>query len=249
MQADIPYQRVLLKISGEALASLDPQQSHHKGISSKMLEKLSQDIKNVVSNGVEVCVVVGAGNIYRGISGEESLKIERGASDYMGMLATIINGVALQHALMNAGVDVKLMSAIPTPTVCESYAPYLAETYMRQKKVVIFAAGTGNPYFTTDTAAVLRGVEMHCNLMLKATKVAGIYDKDPKKNDDATLFSSLSYAYVREKQLKVMDLPAVALAEENNLPFAVFSIYESDGFLDVLRGKGRYTIVKNTKGD
>lgn len=237
------YKRVLLKLSGEALASPNPYQDNAYGISHDMLKKLAADIASVHAIGIQICLVIGGGNIYRGIQGLEKHGIDRSAADSMGMLATVINGVALKNALERADIPVRLMSSIPMHTVCEPYASHLAEHHLKKGRVVIFTAGTGNPFFTTDTAAALRAAEMKCDLILKATMVKGVFCSDPKKNADAVFLDRLTFTAVQEKQLKVMDTAAIALAQENNTPIAVFSIYEPDGFRKVLQGQIDFTLI------
>jgi len=237
------YNRVLLKLSGEALASPDPHQDGAYGISHEILRKLAIDVASVLAFGTQICLVIGGGNIYRGIHGMEKHGIDRAAADSMGMLATVINGIALKNALEHANIPVRLMSAIPMHTVCEPFTSHRAEYHLQKGRVVIFTGGTGNPYFTTDTAAALRAAEMRCNLMLKATKVKGVFCSDPKKNSNATFLPRLTYNEVREKQLNVMDATAIALAQENHIPIAVFSIYESDGFRKVVQGEGEFTLI------
>lgn len=238
----ISHRRVLLKISGEALAS--PQvTSSSQGIDQNMLEKIASDIKSAYVQGVEICMVVGGGNIFRGISGSEAHGIDRATSDYMGMLATVINALALQNAMETIDVPCRVMTAIPMATIGESYIRRRAIRHLEKKRVVIFAAGTGNPFFTTDTAAALRASEMGCDLLLKATKVDGVYSEDPTKNKEAIFYPRLSYHDVLFNRLEVMDATAVALARENHVPIAVFSIYEADGFSKVVKGQGRFTII------
>lgn len=237
------YKRVLLKLSGEALSSPDPSSSNNCGISHDMLQKLSLDIASAQSLGVEICLVVGGGNIYRGIDGMEKHGIDRCAADSMGMLATVINGIALQNALTHAKVESRLLSAISMTTVCEPYVRHKADRHLRKGRVVIFVAGTGNPFFSTDTAAALRASEMNCDLMLKATKVKGVFCSDPKKNNQAKFFEKISFTQVQENCLKVMDATAIALAKENNMPIAVFSIYENDGFKKVLQQQTQFTLI------
>ena len=245
-QSQIEYKRVLLKLSGEALASKDPNQNDAYGISHAMLQKLAADVLAVRELNIDVCLVIGGGNIYRGIDGMAQHGIDRCAADSMGMLATVINGIALQNVLTHVGVQSRLMSAIPMPTICEPYIRHKAERHLKKGRVVVFAAGTGNPYFTTDTAAVLRASEMHCDLILKATKVKGVYCSDPKQNRDAEFLPRLSYQEVKHRQLKVMDGTAVALAQENKIPIAVFSIYEEDGFKKVLQQTTEFTLISVT---
>lgn len=236
------YKRVLLKISGEALAGIDPA-NQTTGIDQDMLMKVASDIKNVVDAGVEVCVVVGGGNIYRGVSGSKSHGIDRATADYMGMLATVINSMALQSTIEQLGLQSRVMTAIPMHAMGELYIRRRAINHMEKGRVVIFAAGTGNPYFTTDTAAALRSLEMNCDLLLKATKVDGVYDCDPKININAQFHETLSYQEVLDQKLAVMDATAIALIRENNLPIAVFSIYEENSFFKVIHNQGKFTLI------
>jgi uridylate kinase len=238
------YKRVLLKISGEALASVEKTHTKAFGISQYMLDKIANDVKSALALGVQVCIVVGGGNIYRGVQGASEHGIDRATSDYMGMMATIINGVALASALENNGVPSRLMSAIPVQLVAEPYIRSKALSHMQKGRVVVFAGGTGNPFFTTDTAATLRAVEMNCDVLFKATKVPGIYDKDPVKHKDAVFMGEITATEVLNKKLNVMDATAIALARENNLPIVVFSMYEDDSFAKVMTEKTQYTIVK-----
>ncbi len=194
--------------------------------------------------GVEVCLVIGGGNIFRGISAAAE-GMERATADYMGMLATVINSLAMQSALESLGVATRVQSAIPMATVAESYIRRRAVRHMEKGRVVIFGAGTGNPFFTTDTAAALRASEMGCDALLKGTKVDGVYDADPAKVADAKRYERLGYMEVLTQDLAVMDHAAISLARENNIPILVFSIYESGAFAKVLCGQGRYTIVQN----
>jgi len=235
------YKRVLLKISGEALSGRTPTLS--QSIDQDMLHKVAADIRQVVMQGVEVCLVIGGGNIYRGVSGSKSHGIDRVTSDHMGMLATVINALALQNAIEQENIPCRVMSAIPMQAIGEVYIRRRAIHHMEKGRVVIFAAGTGNPFFTTDTAASLRALEMNCDLLLKATKVDGVYDKDPVQYLDAVHYKTLSYADLLSKKLEVMDATAVALVREHNLPMAVFSIFEKDSFLNVLNGTEKHTLV------
>ncbi len=239
------YKRVLLKLSGEALASLGPSQTQCHGLHQGMLEKVAADIKNVYDTGVQISLVVGGGNIYRGIQGMHHTGLDRSTSDHMGMLATVINGLALQNAIEQTGVPCRLMSSIPMPTLCESYSQRRAMHHLEKKRVVIFAGGTGNPFFTTDSAAALRANEMGCDLLLKATKVPGVFCSDPAKNENAQLFKTLTYAQVLEKKLKIMDTTAIALIEDSHIPIAVFSIYEPNGFAHVLNNQGPFTLIQS----
>ena len=220
----LKYKRVLLKISGEALMG---KQSF--GIDPSTISRISNEIETVVKMGVEVCIVVGGGNIFRGISAQE-VGIERTTGDYMGMLATVMNALAMQNALELIGITTRVQSAFPISSVCETYIRRRAERHLEKGRVIIFAAGTGNPYFTTDTAAALRASEMNCNAMFKATNVDGVYSSDPKKNKDAKRYKELKYMEVLGQDLKVMDAAAVSLARENNVPVIVFSIHEKGAF-------------------
>lgn len=231
------YNRVLLKISGEALMG---DQTH--GIHSPTILRVANEIATVKESGIEVCLVVGGGNIFRGISGSEH-GIGRTTADYMGMLATVLNALALQSVLEKIGYHTRVMSAIPMQTVCEPYIRRRAVHHMEKGRIVIFAAGTGNPYFTTDTAATLRASEMDCDALMKGTKVDGIYSEDPVKNPNATFYPKLTYAEVLSRELKVMDAAAVALARENKLPVIVFSIKDPDGFSKAVANKGKFTII------
>ena len=232
------YRRVLLKISGEGLMG---QQEF--GLEPKTVSRICKEVKAVHDQGVQVSLVIGAGNIFRGVSGAE-LGIERTSADYMGMLATVINAIAVQSALEIMGVDTRVLSAIPMSTVCEPYIRRRAVRHMERGRVVIFAAGTGNPFFTTDTAAALRAVEMGCDALLKGTQVDGVYDMDPKYNQDAKHFNELSYQDVLSRDLKVMDTSAIALARDNKVPILVFSIHSPGGFSKVISGDGKYTIIQ-----
>ncbi len=234
----LKYKRVLLKISGEALMG---KQSF--GIDPSTIIRISNEIETVVQMGVEVCIVVGGGNIFRGISAQE-VGIERTTGDYMGMLATVMNALAMQNALELIGITTRVQSAFPISSVCETYIRRRAERHLEKGRVIIFAAGTGNPYFTTDTAAALRASEMNCNAMFKATNVDGVYSSDPKKNKDAKRYKELKYMEVLGKDLKVMDAAAVSLARENNVPVIVFSIHEKGAFSNVVSGNGDFTIIK-----
>ncbi len=233
------YKRVLLKISGEALMG-----SRDYGLDPDTVSRIAKDVRDVRKLGVEVCLVVGGGNIFRGISGAAT-GMERATADYMGMLATVINSLAMQGALEQLGVQTRVQSAIPMATVAEPYIRRRAVRHMEKGRVVIFAAGTGNPFFTTDTAAALRASEMGCDVLLKGTKVDGVYDADPVKNPKAKRLERLSYRDVLTQDLGVMDHAAISLARENNIPILVFSIYDSGAFAAVLCGKGRYTEVRN----
>ncbi len=232
------FKRVLLKISGEALMG-----NGEYGIETDMVTRIARDIKEVVDLGVEVCLVVGGGNIFRGVSGA-AVGMDRSAADYMGMLATVINSLALQNALEKLGVTTRVQSAIPMSSVCEPYIRRKAVRHMEKGRVVIFAAGTGNPFFTTDTAAALRASEMGCDALLKGTKVDGVYTADPIKVPTAKKFDTLTYLDVLSNDLGVMDASAISLARENNIPVIVFSIKQPGAFAELMQGRGAYTIVQ-----
>ncbi len=232
------YQRVLLKLSGEALMG-----KGDFGIDMAVAERLARDIAEAIAAGAQISIVVGGGNIFRGLAAAAK-GMERATADYMGMLATVMNALALQNALENAKVPARVLSAIPMPTVCESYVRPKALHHMGSGRVVIFAAGTGNPFFTTDTAATLRAIEMDCQVVAKATQVDGVYDSDPRKNPAAKRYDRLGYAEVLSRDLKVMDGAAIALARDNGLPVIVFSIDQPGNLLKVLRGNGRATVIE-----
>ena len=237
------FKRVLLKLSGEALASPVADRSVNFGISHEMLERIARDIRNVYGLGVQVCLVVGGGNIFRGVHGMATHDLNRTTSDHMGMLATIINGLAMHNAIEAEGMPCRLMSAVPMETIAEFYVRLRAIRHMEKGRVVIFSGGTGNPYFTTDTAATLRASEMECDLMLKATKVDGVYTEDPAKNPNAEFIANLSYQDVLINKIGVMDATAIALAQENHLPVRIFSIYKENGFVDAICNNGRFTKI------
>ena len=212
------------------------------GLDTDMVSQVAAEIKSVSALGVEVCLVIGGGNIFRGVSISAG-GMERASADYMGMLATVMNALAVQSALELDGVPTRVQSAIPMNAVCEPYIRRRAARHMEKGRVVIFAAGTGNPYFTTDTAAALRASEMECGALLKATKVDGVYEADPLLDPDAKRYDTLSYMDVLSRDLKVMDASAISLARENSIPIIVFSINEKDGFADVIKGNGRFTLI------
>ena len=234
------FKRVMLKISGEALMG-----DKGFGLNPPTVERIAREIKSVHAIGVEICMVIGGGNIFRGLQGSAQ-GMERTTADYMGMLATVMNALAMQSALESVGVNTRVLSAIPMDQVSEPYIRRRAVRHLEKKRVCIFAAGTGNPYFTTDTAATLRASEIACDAIFKGTKVDGVYDKDPSKFPDAEKFESISYDDVLSKHLKVMDASAIALARDNKLPIIVFSLDEPLGFRAVLSGEGAYTkVVEN----
>ncbi|MDP3371303.1 MAG: UMP kinase [Candidatus Paracaedibacteraceae bacterium] len=237
------FKRVLLKLSGEALASLHPEESSNFGISQEMLERIALDIKSVHSLGIQIGIVVGGGNIFRGAHGVAQHDLDRTTSDHMGMLATVINGLALHNAIQSEGTPCRIMSAIPMDTIAESYIRQRAIRHMEKGRIVVFCAGSGNPYFTTDTAAALRASELGCDLLLKATKVDGVYSADPKTTQSAEFLHKLTYDEVVKRGLNVMDATAITLARENHIPMRVFSIYNEDGFAKVLQNQGRYSTI------
>jgi len=237
------YKRVLLKLSGEALMG-----DGEYGLDPVTVKRVALDIQDAVKLGTQVCIVIGAGNIFRGVSGA-SEGMDRATADYMGMLATVINCLALQNALEQIGVDTRVQSAIPMSSVCEPYIRRRAIRHTEKGRVVIFGAGTGNPFFTTDTAAALRASEMGCDAILKGTKVDGIYTADPEKDPTATRFEHLTHHDVLSKDLRVMDAAAIALARESHIPVIVFSIAEAGSFARVLKGEGAFTIVDDRLGE
>ncbi|WP_308914953.1 UMP kinase [Jannaschia sp. LMIT008] len=230
--------RVMLKISGEALMG-----DQGYGLHPPTVERIAREVQSVHRMGVEICMVIGGGNIFRGLQGSAQ-GMERTTADYMGMLATVMNALAMQSALETLGLHTRVISAIPMDQVCEPYIRRRAVRHLEKKRVVIFAAGTGNPYFTTDTAATLRASEMSCGAIFKGTKVDGVYDSDPVKNPDAVRYDRVTYDEVLSKHLKVMDASAIALARENRLPIIVFSLDEPGGFRGILEGRGTYTRVE-----
>jgi len=233
------YKRVLLKLSGESLMG-----GRNFGIDPGMLEQYALDIRAITDIGVQVAIVIGGGNIYRGMN-EAETGIERAQGDYMGMLATVINGMALQAALEKAGVRTRLQSAIKMEQIAEPYIRRRAIRHLEKGRVVIFGAGTGNPYFTTDTAGSLRAIEINADVILKGTRVDGIYSADPEKDATAVRFESLHFQEVISKELKVMDLTAFTLCQENNLPIIVFDMNTPGNLLDVVTGKHVGTLVHN----
>jgi len=235
---DLKYRRVLLKLSGEALMG-----GREFGLETETVGRIASEVKSVLDLGCEVCLVIGGGNIFRGIEAA-SQGLERGTADYMGMLATVINALAMQGALERIGVHTRVQSAIPMSTVCEPYIRRKANRHMEKGRVVIFAAGTGSPYFTTDTAAALRAVEMGCDALFKGTQVDGVYSADPHKVADAVRYDSLSYHDVLTQDLKVMDASAISLSRENEIPILVFSLHSSGEFANVAKGQGRFTVIR-----
>ncbi len=237
IQEKSKFKRVMLKISGEALMG-----DQGFGLHPPTVERIAREVQTVQAMGVEVCMVIGGGNIFRGLQGSAQ-GMERTTADYMGMLATVMNALAMQGALESLGIHSRVISAIPMDQICEPYIRRRAVRHLEKKRVCIFAAGTGNPYFTTDTAATLRANEMRCEAIFKGTKVDGVYDKDPAKHADAVRYDYVSYDEVLQKHLGVMDASAIALARDNDLPIIVFSLDEPGGFRGILEGEGTYTRV------
>jgi uridylate kinase len=233
----VKFKRVMLKISGEALMG-DTQ----FGLNPPTVQRIAQEIKSVHDLGVEICLVIGGGNIFRGLSGSAQ-GMDRTTADYMGMLATVMNALAMQSALEGLGVFTRVISAIPMDQVCEPYIRRRAVRHLEKKRVCIFAAGTGNPYFTTDTAAALRATEMHCEAIFMGKQVDGIYDSDPKTNPNAERFDRVSYDEVLRRNLKVADASAIALCRDNKMPLIVFNLNDAGGFCGILAGEGTYTTV------
>jgi uridylate kinase len=231
------YKRVLLKLSGEALMG-----RREFGLDNETVGAIANDIKAVVAMGVEVSVVIGGGNIFRGVSGAAS-GMDRAQADYIGMLATVMNALAMQSALEKLDVPTRVQSAIPMASVCEPYIRRRAERHMEKGRVVVFGAGTGNPFFTTDTAAALRAAEMKCDALLKGTQVDGVYSADPRKVANATRYEQLTYHDVLANDLGVMDAAAISLARENHLPIIVFNIHAPGAFAQVMRGEGAFTKI------
>ena len=232
------YRRVLLKVSGEALLG-----EGAFGIDIATVDRIAADVKEAHDAGIQICLVFGGGNIFRGLAGTAK-GIDRATADYMGMLATVMNALAMQASLERHGLPCRVQSAITMNNVCEPYVRRRAARHMEKGRVVIFAAGTGNPFFTTDTAAALRAAEMSCDAMLKATQVDGVYSADPKKDPNATRYESLSYHEVLARDLQVMDASAISLSRENKIPILVFSLHEKGALTQVLTGGGRATIIE-----
>ena len=231
------FKRILLKLSGEALMG-----SGQFGIDTAETDRIAGEVKRARDAGFELCLVVGGGNIFRGLAAAAK-GFDRASADYMGMLATVMNALAVQNALEKAGVPTRVQSAIPMASVCEPYIRRRAERHMEKGRVVIFAAGTGNPFFTTDTAAALRAAEMGCDALLKGTQVDGVYSDDPRTNKTAERYDRLTYMDVLSRDLKVMDASAISLARENRIPIVVFSLHNPGAFAQVMRGEGRFTII------
>jgi uridylate kinase len=233
------FRRILLKLSGEVL--MGPGQF---GIDPDTVMRVAKEIVQVKEAGYELCIVVGGGNIFRGIAGAAK-GFERASADYMGMLATVMNAIAVQNVLEQLGIETRVQSAIPMASVCEPFIRRRAERHLRKGRVVIFAAGVGSPFFTTDSGAALRAAEMNCDALFKGTSVDGVYDADPKKVPGATRYDEISFSTVLAQDLKIMDASAIALCRDNNIPIVVFNIREQGNLLRVLAGEGTATIVRN----
>ena len=240
--AKLRYRRILLKLSGEALAG-----DKGYGIDLDVLAPIARDVVAAAASGAEICLVVGGGNIFRGLMAPE-VGMDQARADYMGMLATVMNALALQTAIEREGRAARVLSAIPMPTVCESYIRDKALDHLDKGRVVIFAGGTGNPFFTTDTAAALRAAEMGCHALLKATQVDGVYNADPQKTPNARRYDRLTYDDVLKQDLRIMDGAAIALARDNRIPIIVFSIKSQGGLALVLQGKGSSTTIDGGRG-
>ena len=228
----------MLKLSGEALMG-----QKEFGIDIPTIDAVTSQIADVHSNGIKVSVVVGGGNIFRGVSGA-SFGMDPSSADYTGMMATVINSLILQNSIEKKGIQTRVMSAIKMDTVCEPYIRRRAIRHVNKNRIVIFAAGTGNPFFTTDTAAALRASEIKCDILFKATKVNGIYDSDPKKNKKAKKFEKISYYDVIKNSLQIMDTSSISLCKDNNIPVLVFSILEKNSLLKIIKGEGNFTIIE-----
>ncbi|MBW8734312.1 MAG: UMP kinase [Asticcacaulis sp.] len=238
--SELKYKRILLKVSGEVLMG-----DQGFGIDMKTVQAVAEEIAEVARTGVELCLVIGGGNIFRGLS-KAAVGMERSSADYMGMLATVMNALAMQNALEKLGIDTRVQSAIQMNAVCEPFIRRRAIRHLEKGRVVIFAAGTGAPYFTTDTAAALRAAEMDCDALFKGTSVDGVYSADPKKDKAAKRYDHLSYMDVLSQDLKVMDASAVSLMRENDIPIVVFSIRTEGELNKVIHGAGTHTVISNT---
>ncbi len=234
---ELRYKRILIKLSGEAISGEDQY-----GINPKIVKQIAGEVKEVHILGAEIAIVVGGGNIFRGSIGE-SLGMDRGTGDYMGMLATVINSLAIQDSLEKNGVPTRVMTAIEMRAIAEPYIRRRAIRHLEKGRVVILSGGTGNPYFTTDTAASLRAIEIRAEMLLKATRVDGVYDEDPEKNDNAKKIDSISYIDVIKRQLRIMDLTAISLCMENNLPIIVFNLFKKNSILKIISGKSVGTLI------
>ena len=233
------FSRVMIKLSGEALLG-----NKEFGIDSDIVDKITFDIVNIAKNNTEVCIVVGGGNIFRGVAGA-SQGIERGTADSMGMLATVINAMAIQNSIEKHNIPSRVLSAVPMQTVCEPFIRRRAIRHLEKGRIVIFAGGTGNPYFTTDTAAALRAAEMNCTVLMKGTKVDGVYTSDPIKDKNAIRYDHITYSKVLSDNLGIMDASAISLARDNSIPIIVFSIHAQNALVSIINGEGKKTIISN----
>ena len=238
-QKDNFFSRVMIKLSGEALLG-----SKEFGIDSDVVDKIALDVVNVAKNNIEVCIVVGGGNIFRGVAGA-SQGIERGTADSMGMLATVINALAIQNSIEKHNIPSRVLSAVPMQTVCEPFIRRKAIRHLEKGRIVIFAGGTGNPYFTTDTAAALRAAEMNCTVLMKGTKVDGVYTSDPVKDKNAVRYENITYSKVLSDNLGIMDASAISLARDNSIPIIVFSIHAKNALVSIINGESKKTIISN----
>lgn len=238
MDSKFKYNRVLLKISGESLLG-----DSSFGIDFSTVSRIAGEVALAVKSGIEMAIVIGGGNIFRGMSGVAK-GMNRASGDSIGMLATVMNSLAFQNCLEQIGIKTRVMSAIPMPAICEPFIRRKALTHLSKGIVTIFAAGSGNPFFTTDTAAALRAAEVNCDVILKGTKPDGVYNCDPEKDENAVFLENLSYNDVLAKNLRVMDAAAVSLAQESKIPIVVFSIYEQGNLMKVLRGEGHFSVIK-----
>ena len=238
-QEDKLFSRVMIKLSGEALLG-----SKEFGIDSDVVDKIALDVVNVAKNNIEVCIVVGGGNIFRGVAGA-SQGIERGTADSMGMLATVINALAIQNSIEKHNIPSRVLSAVPMQTVCEPFIRRKAIRHLEKGRIVIFAGGTGNPYFTTDTAAALRAAEMNCTVLMKGTKVDGVYTSDPVKDKNAERYENITYSKVLSDNLGIMDASAISLARDNSIPIIVFSIHAKNALVSIINGENKKTIISN----
>ncbi len=239
MSADVPFKRILLKVSGEVLMG-----ENEYGIDVNTAQRVAEEVGSVANLGIEVGLVIGGGNIFRGLSGAAQ-GMDRTSADYMGMLATVMNALAMQSALHSKGFSARVLSAIPMPTVCEPFTCPRAISHLDKGRIVIFAAGTGNPFFTTDTASALRAAEIGCDVLMKGTSVDGVYSADPKTSVDAERYETLTYQDLVVQNLRVMDTAAVTLARDNDIPVVVFSIRTPGALLDVAQGRGKFTVISD----
>lgn len=233
------FKRVLFKISGESMMG-----NKEFGHDIEAIDKISKEIVKIYKLGIQICLVIGGGNLFRGVSVSGEL-MDRTSADQMGMLATVMNGIALQNSLEKNGVSTRMQSALPINNVCEPYIRRRAIRHLEKGRVVIFTAGTGNPFFTTDTASVLRASEVNCDAIFKGTQVDGVYNKDPKKFDDAIRYSNITFNEIIKQDIRVMDPTAFTLARDTNLPIVVFKISEDNSILNVINGSGKYTLITN----